>query len=164
MYERHSPFNLFFTEHLWQQMPYGKKPPITDDQNSINFCLEHMGLEWINYEKSEKIEDRKEDILGRVPLKGKGEDGAGNFLSVMLMPFTTVCRHVCDPSKRDSYYVWHALAIRNERTVANKRRQATVGGVWYLQNDWREISKQYPEAEGAEWLRHIGAPLPDHES
>ena len=139
-------------------MPYGKTPPITDDQNSINFCLEHMGLEWINYDKSEKIEDRKENILGRVPLKEK--DGADDFLSVMLMPYTTVCRHVCDPSKRNDYYVWHALAIRNERTVANKRRQATLGRAWYLQGNWREISEQYPEEEGAEWLRHMAAPSP----
>lgn len=137
-------------------MPHGKTPPITDDQNSINFCLEHMGLEWTNYNKSEKIEGRSENILGRVPLDGKG--GAGNFLSVMLMSYDTVCRHVCDPKKRDSYYVWHALAIRSERTVANKRRQATVGGAWYLQGNWREISEQYPDVEETEWLRHIATP------
>jgi hypothetical protein len=144
------------TEELWKAMPYGKDPPITDDQNSINFCLEHMGLEWTNYNNnSEKIENRSKDILGRVALEGKGQDGSTNYLSVMLMPYTTVCRHICNPGERDSYYVWHALAIGNERTVAHKRRQAMLGKAWYLQNDWGEVSEQHPDMEGAEWLRHI---------
>lgn len=133
-------------------MPFGKKPPITDDQNSINFCLEHMGIKWTNYVKTEKIENRSEKILGRVPLEASG---GSKYLSVMLMPYTIVCRHVCDPERRDSYYVWHALAIRSQRTVANKMKQAAVGGAWYLRSNWKEVSDQHPEVEGRGWLSHI---------
>lgn len=132
-------------------MPNGKTPPITDDQNSINFCLKHMGLRWTNYQRTEKIEGRGKDILGQVPLGG----GGGKSLSVMLMPYTTVCRHVCDPEKRDSYYVWHALAIRTMRTVANKKRQASLGGAWHLREDWERVSEQYPTLRGTKWLRYI---------
>ena len=135
-------------------MPYGRDPPITDDQNSINFCLEHMGLQWINYNKTERIEDRHLDILGRVMLSG-ASIGKKRYLTVMLMPYTTVCRHVCNPEDRDMYYVWHALAIRTERTVANKKSQASVGGAWHLREDWADISAQNPQLQGTQWLAAI---------
>ena len=146
--------NTPHTEYFWNEMPYGKNPPITDDQNTINFCLEHMGMEWTNYNRSERIEDRFTDILGRV-LLSSASAGKQEYLTVMLMPYTTVCRHVCEPEARDSYYVWHALAIRSERTVANKKSQASVGGAWYLREDWEEVSGQNPELQGTEWLISI---------
>ena len=145
-------------------MPDSKNPPITDDQNTINFCLEHMAVQWTNYNKSERIEERSKVILGSVSMprsgRGGGEGGGGGgggLLKVMLMPYTIVCRHVCDVEKKDSYYVWHALAIRNERTVANKRKQATVGGAWYLHSNWKELSRECPELKVEEWLRYISA-------
>ncbi len=113
-----------------------------------------MGIRWTNYNKSERIEERSKEILGQVQLSGLST-GTKSYLNVMLMPYTTVCRHVCDPEKRDSYYVWHALAIRTERTVANKKSQASVGGAWHLRDDWEELSGLNPDVKGIEWLKLI---------
>ena len=70
---------LYYAEHFWRQMPYGKTPPIIDDQASINYCLDHMGFQWTNYKRTEGIKGRSKDILGQVPLGGGGE----NSLSVV---------------------------------------------------------------------------------
>ena len=104
-------------------------------------CLDHMGLQWTNYQRTERIEGRSKDILGQVPL------GGGGVLSVVLMSDTIVCRHVCEPEKKDSYYVWHAPAYKI-RTSA-KKKQASKGGAWHLREDWESV---HP---GVEWLRRI---------
>ena len=113
-----------------------------------------MGIRWTNYNKTELIETRTTDILGEVQLSGHSL-GVKTYLKVMLMPYTVVCRHVCLPEMRDSYYVWHALAIRTERTVANKKSQASVGGAWFLNDDWEELSGTNPDLKGEDWLRAI---------
>ena len=96
-----------------------------------------------NYQRTERIEGRSKEILGQVPLGEKS-------LSVMLMPDTIVCRHVCEPEKKDSYYVWHAPAYKI-RTSA-KKKQASKGGAWHLREDWESV---HPILRGVEWLRRI---------
>ena len=68
----------------------------------------------------------------------------------MLMLDTTVCRRMCEPEKKDSYYVWHTLD--KIRTSANKKSQSRIGGVWYLREDWERV---HPTLRGVEWLRRI---------
>ena len=142
---------LHFVEYFWQQMPHTRNSPITDDQNSINFCLQHMRLEWTNYNSSEEIEHHNQNIIGRAPTMIDSRP----FLHVMLVPYTTVCRHVCDVEKKNDYYVWHALAIKTNRTVAIKKSQAMLGGAWYLRDDWKRASDENLGLRGTEWLRYI---------
>ncbi len=109
---------------------------------------------WTNYNKKEKIEQRSKNIFGKVAISSES-GGKYKFLRVMLMPYTTVCRHVCDPKKRDEYFVWHALAIRSNRTVAKKKSQASVGNAWHLVDNWKELSDLKPQLQGVEWLKSI---------
>lgn len=139
-------------ENFWEKMPHSKDPPTTDDQNSINYCLEYMGVRWTNYNSSERIEDRSSNILGSVLVPP--ERGKSWKLSVVLLSFVTVCRHTCDPKKRESYYVWHPLAITENRRAARKKRAAKIGA-WYLRDNWKQLSDKNQYLTGTDWLRLI---------
>ena len=141
---------IYIIEIFWEQMPHSKDPPTTDDQNSINYCLDYMEVRWTNYNSSEKIENRSSDILGSVHNDEKSWE-----LSVALLPFSKVCRHICDPNKRASYYVWHPLAITKYRPVAEKKGAAKLGGAWYLRDNWKELSDKNRHLAGTDWLQLI---------
>lgn len=136
-------------------MPYSKDPPTTDDQNSINYCLEYMGVKWTNYNSRDKIEDRSRYIRGSVELPVPPEGGKSRELSVMLMSYETVCRHICNPDKRESYYVWHPLAIAENRTVTRKKSEAKLGNAWHLRDNWKQLSEENHNLTGTEWLQLI---------
>lgn len=120
----------------------------TDDQNSINLVLDSFKIKWMDLRKSDDIEERKHDILGVVR-----KDKPKFHMFVSLFSFEKVCRRTCSPEKRQNYYVWHALAIAENRTVVNKMNQANMGGAWFLSPQWMELTMTQPTLQGEEWLR-----------
>ncbi len=122
----------------------------TDDQNSINLVLDSFNIRWMDLRKSDNIEERKHDILGVV------KTNKPKFhMFVSLFSFEKVCRRTCSPEKRNDYYVWHALAIAENRTVVNKMSQARTGKAWFLSPQWEEptMIKSTLKREG--WLRLV---------
>ena len=80
-----------------------------------------------------------------------------NYMIVMLMPETIVCRYVCKAEEKEKYFVWHTYAIKENRTVENKMTQAKVGSAWFLREDWHKRSLLRPDFQGTVWLRDIAA-------
>lgn len=130
------------------------KEPTTDDQGNINKALEALKVKWINLKRTDNIDFITNDIFGVVDIKRPKP----MKMVVMLMSFSTVCRQTCDPKKRDDYFVWHAVAIKENRTVERKMSQARVGNAWFLSNQWQSITQQNPTLKGVEWLKAVVDP------
>ena len=103
---------------------------ITDDQNSVNFAFEKLGIKWRDVYATSHIEDVYDTVFGY-----------GTHLKVALLSFDLVCRQTCTISKREDYYVWHAMAIGVNRTVERKQSQAAVGQAWFLNPNWEDLSR-----------------------
>lgn len=130
------------------------KDPTTDDQGNINKALEALKIKWMNLKPSQNIDHIEKNVFGVVSLKHPRP----MKMIVMLMPFSTVCRQTCVPEKRGEYFVWHAVAIKENRTVERKVSQAKVGSAWFLSEQWQTISEKNPTLQGVEWLRAVVDP------
>ena len=130
------------------------KDPTTDDQGNINKALEALKVKWTNLKPSENIDHISRDVFGVISLKYP----RSAKMVVMLMPFSTVCRQTCVPEKRNDYFVWHAVAIKENRTVERKMSQAKVGSAWFLSDQWQAISDANPSLKGVEWLQAVVDP------
>lgn len=119
--------------------------PTTDDQGNVNLALDELNIKWMNLRPSQNIDTFEQEIYGV----------CNHQLIVVLLPFNIICRHTCTPTRRDEYYVWHALAIKENRTVEKKMEQARVGSAWFLQDDWNKLSRQRQDLTGVEWLEYI---------
>ena len=124
------------------------KKPTTDDQGNVNLALETLDIQWANLRPHQNIDDLEFLIYGTCRLKRIK-------IIVMLLHFGIVCRHTCTPERRNEYFVWHALAIKENRTVVNKKLQAQWGDAWYLCDDWQARSEAAPAIKGLDWLYHI---------
>ena len=142
-----------YTEAYWEAMS-GVKDPTTDDQGSINKALETLKVKWMNIKPTDNIDVLERDVFGVVSIKSP----QAMKLIVMLMPFSTVCRQTCMPERRNEYFVWHAVAIKENRTVERKMSQARVGNAWFLSEQWQTISDANPFLKGVEWLRKVVDP------
>lgn len=116
--------------------------PTTDDQGNVNLALEQLNIQWMNLRPHNDIDNFHHEIYGI----------CREQIIVVLLPFDIICRHTCTAGRRNEYYVWHALAIKENRTVENKMGQARVGNAWYLREDWMELET---EMTGLDWLNHI---------
>ena len=130
------------------------RDPTTDDQGNINKALDFLKIKWMNIRPTQNIDFVEKDIFGVVNFK----QSELTKMIVMLMPFNTVCRQTCTPQKRNEYFVWHAVAIKENRTVERKVSQAKVGSAWFLSERWQEISEENPMLRGVEWLRKVVDP------
>lgn len=144
---------LLHTEAYWETMS-SLKDPTTDDQGNINKALDALKIKWMNLKPTENIDFLSRDVFGVINLKYPRLVK----MIVMLMPFTTVCRQTCVPKKRNDYFVWHAVAIKENRTVERKMTQAKVGSAWFLSEQWQTISDTNPSLKGVEWLRAVVDP------
>lgn len=129
--------------------------PTTDDQGNINKALNFLKIKWMNIRPTQNIDLIHKNLFGVVTLEQHPEPSK---MIVMLMPFNTVCRQTCVPEKRNEYFVWHAVAIKENRTVERKVSQAKVGSAWFLSERWQEISKENPSLRGVDWLRKVVDP------
>ena len=145
---------MLHTEAYWEAMS-SMKDPTTDDQGNINKALNFLKIKWMNIRPTQNIDFIHKNLFGVVNLEQHPESSK---LIVMLMPFSTVCRQTCVPEKRNEYFVWHAVAIKENRTVERKVSQARVGSAWFLSEQWQEISKENPSLRGVDWLRKVVDP------
>ena len=134
-------FFVSYIEYFWESMSY-LKHPTTDDQGNINLVLDELDIKWTNLNSKEDIDNIHYDIYGI----------GRHRLSVVLLSFDVICRHTCNPEYRNDYYVWHALAIKENRTVENKIEQAQVGNAWLLNSDWISLGQNLT---GLDWLNSI---------
>ena len=141
------------TEAYWEAMS-SLRDPTTDDQGNINKALDFLRIKWMNIRPTQNIDLMQKNLFGVVNLKHPEP----MKMIVMLMPFSTVCRQTCVPEKRNDYFVWHAVAIKENRTVERKVSQARVGSAWFLSEQWQEISKENPSLRGVDWLRKVVDP------
>ena len=112
------------------------------DQNTVNFVLKELGIKWRGVNATSQPEDIHDTVFG-----------VGTPLKVALLPYDLACRHTCTISKRENYYVWHAVAVGVNRTVENKQRKADEGKAWFLKPNWEDLSRG--NARGEEWLQKI---------
>ncbi len=131
-------------EYYWEFMSQLTNPT-TDDQSNINLALEQLNVKWMNLRPDNDIDTFQHEIYGVCQ----------NQIVVVLLPFNIICRHTCSAGKRNRYYVWHALAIKENRTVENKRGQAKVGSAWFLREDWQEATEGREGLTGLKWLQYI---------
>lgn len=127
------------------------KRPTTDDQGNINLALDFLDISWVRLKPSDNIDNWKSDIHGIIRVKKLSP----TYMFVMLLSFGTVCRHTCAPKDRDKYTVWHALAIKENRTLENKMKQARAGSAWFLSEHWQQLSENKPSLTTVDWLRYI---------
>ena len=120
----------------------------TDDQGSINRVLESLNVKWLDFKSTQNIDHRKEDIFGIVRHQSFK-------MFIGLLSFEKICRHTCTPERRRDYFVWHALAIKENRTVERKMSQARLGGAWFLSEQWEELSHPQPILTPIEWLKLV---------
>ena len=75
------------------------------DQNShVNFVLKELGIKWRGVNATSQPEDIHDTVFGD-----------GTPLKVALLPYDLACRKTCMFSKRENYYVWHAMQWLLER-------------------------------------------------
>ena len=129
------------TELYWEAMSELQRPT-TDDQGNVNQALEYLNIHWMNLKSNDNIDTFEHEVYGV----------CDHRIIVVLLPFNVICRHTCSAQRRDEYYVWHALAIKENRTVTNKMEQARVGGAWFLREDWEGGRRDLTDVE---WLKEI---------
>ncbi len=117
--------------------------PTTDDQGNVNLALEELRIQWMNLRPDTDIDTFNHEIYG-ICMQNK--------IIVVLLPFNIICRHTCTANRRNRYYVWHALAIKENRTVENKKGQAQVGRAWFLRDDWEHRTEGIT---GLDWLKSV---------
>ena len=130
------------------------KHATTDDQGNINKALDFLNIKWLNIKPTDNIDVLEKDVFGVIDIKSPKQ----MKLIVMLMSFGVVCRQTCDPERRNDYFVWHAVAIKENRTVERKISQAKVGNAWFLSEKWQKISEAHPSLKGVEWLKAVVDP------
>ena len=114
-----------------------------------------MGLKWTNFNNSiENFTSRSTEILGyAAPPQGAKSGG----LNVALLSPATVCRQICNPNKRNTYHVWHAVGVLRNRALNGKISWLLKGGTWYLMDNWRGLSEKNSHLFNTDWLRLISS-------
>ena len=51
------------------------------------------------------------------------------------------------------YYIWHKGSC--DKTAEAKRESVLAGGLWWLRDDWKEVTDPRPNVLGIEWLSVI---------
>lgn len=60
---------------------------------------------------------------------------------------------VCTYPFSDEYYIWHKGSC--DKTADAKKESAQFGGLWWLRDDWRDVSAKNSGEKGLEWLQLI---------
>ena len=125
------------TEEYWQAMSGVCKPSL-DDQEKLNCGLEALGMAWYNADSDQNV----------TIVRGQCSE---NDLKVSILPFNVICRLLtCNPSQRNSYYIWHKGGNRTRR---EKLKGSREGRTWFLRYKWNDIDNG--KLQGREWLESI---------
>lgn len=112
-------------------------PNSYNDQARLNNALLKLGVKW---GKSYKQDFITTDWNGTTDIE----------FNVTILSGLKMCRHLCSKTHINKYYVWH----KGGSGTDGKRKYASQGGLWYLKNDWEELTKS-SDLKGIHWLRLI---------
>ncbi len=114
-------------------------PSSTDDQARLNYALKAMQVTW-----------KGTFSINLIERLGLGVNG----FSAVVLPTRIFCRtKSCLRKNLQEYYVWHQGGDGRD-----KRTSALHNSVWYLKNDWEEVSNG-TVAAGRDWLGEIARPV-----
>ena len=57
-------------------------------------------------------------------------------VSVVVLPFSQICRFGCRVDLRNDYYIWHKGGNRDKKS---KMKGAKQGRTWFLKERWNEL-------------------------
>ena len=109
-----------------------------NDQIRLNYGLHSLHMEWEHSGEENRLHD--------VP--AVGHSGSAN-LSVVVLPFSQICRFGCRADSRDSYYVWHKGGSRDKQS---KMKGAKQGRTWFLREKWSQLQLSVKRTK---WLSRI---------
>ena len=122
-----------------------KGGPMANDQIRLNHGLRQLGVEWEQDRQTNRLRQEDQPAMGRC--------SGGSELSVVVLPFGTVCRFGCRAGSRSSYYVWHKGGSRDKKS---KMKGAKQGRTWFLKERWSELhSNMVVDVRGRKWLKRI---------
>lgn len=115
---------------------------MANDQIRLNYGLHALHIQW---------EHSKQDNI-RLDSPALGRSSSTD-LSVVVLPFSTICRFGCRADSRDKYYIWHKGGSRDKKS---KMKGARQGRTWFLKERWSEIhSNMIIGVRGTKWLKRI---------
>ena len=136
------------------------------DQCKFNYAFHRMKLNWTS--TAESVTSFNADSVWR----------AHGDVDVMILPLRTICRqrfciekdmgeilsththththttymqtHSHIPT--DKFYIWHKGS--RAKTAEAKRESVVFGNLWWLRDDWRQISES-SRLQGKDWIKLI---------
>ena len=105
-------------EFLWNSL---RSDGSKDDQVLLNQALQHCSIKWQSYRTSIKSNS----------ISGECQDTG---LKVTVLSLDKVCRHHCTGLHP------HVLHPNSKKTHDGKKKTARKFQVWYLRDNWRELS------------------------
>ena len=139
---------LTHTELYWEGVYEArlKGSKVANDQIRLNYGLHQLHMEWEHDRKTNRMLQEVQPALGKSPSTG---------LSVVVLPFGTICRYGCRAESRKQYYIWHKGGSRDKKS---KMKGAKQGHTWFLKERWSEIhSNMVVDVRGDKWLRRISS-------
>ena len=131
-----------FTENYWEAVYLSKVKGSANDQIRLNYGLHKMDIKW---EKSGQ-ENKKHDV----PAVGHC---SSSEVSVVVLPYSQICRFGCRVDLRNDYYIWHKGGNRDK---TSKMKGAKQGHTWFLKERWNELhSNMIVDVKGTIWLKRI---------
>ena len=133
---------LYSAEQYWEAVTMSSPPRslAVNDQIRLNYGLDVLQISW------------KGDDYIHHSLTSTAFGVCRNNLSVTVLPFGTICRYGCNPSKRHSYYIWHK---GGQRDTDSKMAGAKKGHTWFLRSNWQDIDEDGVKLKGRQWLGSI---------
>ena len=115
---------------------------MANDQIRLNYGLREVHVQWQSTNQYNKQHD--------LPALGHS---TSSDLSVVVLPFHTVCRYGCHNEMRDQYYIWHKGGSRDKKS---KMKGAKQGHTWFLKARWNEMSSNMiVRVKGTNWLKRL---------
>ena len=133
--------SFIYTELYWEAMYSAKTRAagMANDQIRLNYGLHALNTQW-DYDKT------------RRDTPAVGHSSRSN-LSVVVLPFSTICRFGCRANMRGQYYIWHKGGSRDKQS---KMKGAKQGHTWFLKDKWSELhSNMIVDVKGTKWLKWI---------
>ena len=119
---------------------------MANDQIRLNYGLRELQVQWKHTSQQHNT-------------PALGQSGSTD-LSVVVVPFSVMCRFGCRADSRDKYYIWHKGGSRDKKS---KMKGARQGGTWFLRDRWSELhSNAVVDDKGTKWLQRISTHTRKH--
>ena len=125
---------------------YNQDNFLFDDQFLFNTALNEIGIEW--RKRLVSLADPKYHTSWEGHVLGK--------LKVSLLPLGKACRTVnsCVKERQEGMYIWHSGKVFHHRSK-DAISKAKEDGVWFLRNDWQNVTDEGDINTRVDWLTKI---------